>query len=550
MTTIDEQDIRHRRQMAEVDAALARNDYAGAALLAKAATDDGLRHPKLLSVLAFSLFEARRPAEALPLLDEADAMTPGDPHILHGRACCLADVGRRVDALIAFDKVLGLRPGFAPSHFQKARVLASLNDPDAAARAYELAIACDPNFADALGERAFGAARQGQLAQARDLAGRALAIAPNLPVAHISLAIADFTENRLDEAGERIRTLLADPLFNQASRPSALSVLGDVLDRQRRYDEAFEAYAESKRLSHVLAIGSWVAGASEALMERFERLLVAARRLDPWKPPSSTPSHGGGAAGHVFLVGFPRSGTTLLEQVLASHPSIVTLEERLFLRPAEEAFMTDAEGLSRLEQATDDDLEPFRAMYWQDVADRGLDVRGKILIDKLPLASLLLPVIGKIFPGSKVLFAQRDPRDVVLSCFRRSFGFNPAMHLFTTLPGAAAFYDRAMALATEYRRIVPTPLHLVRHEAFVADFEGRGREICDFIGVEWDDAMKEFASAAASRTINTPSAPQVRRGLNSEGIGHWRHYRQSLAPILPVLAPWVQRMGYEPDSAA
>jgi tetratricopeptide (TPR) repeat protein len=549
MTMTDDQTLR-RRSMAEVEAALARNDYAEAARLARIAIDQGFRHPKLLTVLAFSLFENRRPAEALVLLDEADAMSPNDPHILHARACCLADAGRKIDSLMAFDKVLALRPGFAPSHYQKGRVLASLNDPDAAARAYDLAIASDPHYADALGARAFGAARQGQLELARNLAGRALAIEPRLPVARIALAIADLTGDSLDAAGERMRALLADPLVDQGYRAASLSVLGDVLDRQRRFDEAFAAYAESKRLSHLEGEGTWIAGAANALVERFARLRESAASLDPWPAPGAIGEHGAGAVGHVFLVGFPRSGTTLLEQVLASHPDIVTLEERLFLKPAEDEYMVDPEGISRLARAPDAALAPYRNMYWRDVADRGIDARGKILVDKLPLGSLLLPLFGKIFPGSRILFALRDPRDVVLSCFRRAFAFNPAMHQFTTLPGAAAFYDRAMALAMEYRRIVPLPLHVVRHEALVHDFEARATEICDFLGVEWNDAMRDFAAAAARRTINTPSAPQVRRGLNAEGIGHWRNYRQHLASVLPVIAPWVERFGYEPESPA
>jgi len=547
MTMTDDQTTR-RRRMADVDAALARNDYAAAARLAKVALDEGFRHPKLLTVVAFSLFESRRPEEGLALLDEADAMSPNDPHILHGRACCLADCGRKVDSLIAFDRVLALRPGFAPSHYQKGRVLASLNDPEAAAREYDLAIASDPNYADALGARAFGAARQGRLDQARGLAGRALAIESRLPTARIALAIADLTDERLEEAGERMRALLADPLVDKGYRATCLSVLGDALDRQRRFDEAFEAYAESKRLSHLEGEGSWIAGAANALMERFARLSAAVVSFDPWPSPGSGGGHGAGAVGHVFLVGFPRSGTTLLEQVLASHPDIVTLEERPFLKPAEDEFMVDPDGLSRLARASDEALAPYRNMYWQDVADRGIDARGKILIDKLPLGSLLMPLFGKIFPASRILFAQRDPRDVVLSCFRRAFAFNPSMYQFNTLPGAALFYDRAMALAMEYRRIVPLPLHVVRHEALVHDFEARAREICEFLGVEWNDAMRDFAATAARRTINTPSAPQVRRGLNAEGIGHWRHYRQHLASVLPVVAPWVERFGYEPEA--
>jgi hypothetical protein len=107
-----------------------------------------------------------------------------------------------------------------------------------------------------------------------------------------------------------------------------------------------------------------------------------------------------------------------------------------------------------------------------------------------------------------------------------------------------------MRLSELYRELLPLPQHLVRYESLVEDFEGTARLACDFLGLEWDQALFDFAANARSRGIATPSAAQVARGLNREGEGIWRRYRDQLAPVLPVLEPWVQRFGYEPTAAA
>ena len=159
-----------------------------------------------------------------------------------------------------------------------------------------------------------------------------------------------------------------------------------------------------------------------------------------------------------------------------------------------------------------------------------------------------MPVIAKLFPGARVLFARRDPRDVVLSCFRRRFGMNPSMYQLLTLDGAAGFYDAVMRLSEVYRPLLPLARHEVRYESIVDDFESSVRAACDFIGLEWDDSMLNFAAKARMRGISTPSAAQVARGLNREGQGAWRRYRDQMAAVLPLLEPWVERFGYEPSA--
>jgi hypothetical protein len=235
----------------------------------------------------------------------------------------------------------------------------------------------------------------------------------------------------------------------------------------------------------------------------------------------------------------------LLENVLAAHPDIVSLEEKDSLESASAAYLDSDEGLQHLSQLGSGEAARNRDSYWSFVRSFGIEPRGKIFIDKMPLASVALPLIAKLFPNARILFALRDPRDVVLSCFRRRFGMNPSMYQLLTLDGAAAYYDAVMRLSEIYRPLLPLAQHIVRYESLVDDFEGTARAACEFVGVEWDSVIADFAVKARARGISTPSAAQVARGLNREGKGVWRRYREQMEPVLPVLEPWAERFGYE-----
>jgi hypothetical protein len=192
-------------------------------------------------------------------------------------------------------------------------------------------------------------------------------------------------------------------------------------------------------------------------------------------------------------------------------------------------------------------LRRHRRIYWERVREHGIDVAGRVFIDKQPFHTLKLPLIVKLFPGAKIVFSLRDPRDVVLSCFRRRFLMSAPNFELLTLEGTASLYAAYMHLAELYRAKLPLDLVELRHEDLVDDFEGRVRATCTFLGLSWQDSMRDFAARARTQAITTPSSVQVMRGLNREGIGHWRRYRDQLAPVLPILQPWVERFGYPAD---
>jgi hypothetical protein len=180
------------------------------------------------------------------------------------------------------------------------------------------------------------------------------------------------------------------------------------------------------------------------------------------------------------------------------------------------------------------------------VRNAGVDPAGKVFIDKHPLNTLKLPLIARLFPRAKILFACRDPRDVVLSCFRRRFKMNPAMYELLTLPGAAAFYDAVMGFAEKVRPLFKLEWRVVRYESLVDDLAAETRAICEFLGLESVGGMDDFAGRVQAREHATPSTAQLAQGLKRTGLEQWRHYESELNQVLPALRHWVNHFGYSP----
>jgi hypothetical protein len=222
----------------------------------------------------------------------------------------------------------------------------------------------------------------------------------------------------------------------------------------------------------------------------------------------------------------------------------LTIEEVDHLGAAGGKWLSNDTALRHLAALPDADAAAARGAYWTGVrATLGDAIDGRVVIDKLPLHSVALPAIAKLFPDAVILFAVRDPRDVVLSCFRRRFAVNAAMFEFLTLAGAARYYDAVMALADRYRDLLPLTFVDVRHEALVGDFDGEVGSVLAALGLDWNPAVRDFAGRIGD-SFRTPSDVQLTRGLSDAGIGQWRRYAAQLEPVAPVIAPWVHRFGY------
>jgi len=266
---------------------------------------------------------------------------------------------------------------------------------------------------------------------------------------------------------------------------------------------------------------------------------LAATDVSAWPgiaPPASPP--------HIFVLGYPRSGNTLLENVLASLPGTAAIEEMPTLREADLAFLTEPAGLARFAQLDDAALATYRSAYWQRAGQAlGRDPAGLALVDMDPLKSIRLPLIARLFPAARILLVRRDPRDVVWSCFRTSFALSNAAMDFTTLEGAALHYDALMRLTELALAKLPMAVLEVPYHRMVQDFDAMTREVCAFAGLAWSEDLRRFDRTARERGVSTASARQVRRGL-FDGTRQWEPYAAYLEPVMPILAPWIEKLGY------
>jgi tetratricopeptide (TPR) repeat protein len=516
------------RIYAEVDAALAI----------------GVRHPLFYRLRGVRGQGDGKLEEAIADFAAALEFDPLDAANLNALGLCLARNGRTVEGLARLDSAIAIDPKFASAHYNRGWTLLAMGEIAGARAAFDQAVALDPRHAKALGNLASIAVRTGDADTARDYARRALALEPSQIVALTALAAADAAQGDLAGGERRLREAIAAPRIELHERAVAQGELGDVLDGLDRRGDAFEAYAASNAGFRALYARAW--SGKETSLGQAERLIEAFQQASPalWRRNAAA-SATSDMAGHVFLVGFPRSGTTMLGQALAMHPDVVTLEEEAPIADAVEAFIKAPDGMGRLASLDPAGVEHFAQLYHQRVRRVVGEVTGKVVVDKLPMNSLALPLMVKLFPRAKILFLRRDPRDVVLSCFRRRFAINATTVEFLTLDGAARLYDAVMRLMDVYGRVLDLDLRTQSYETLVHDFDGETKAICEFIGLAWTPAMADFAGRAVD--IATPSAAQLARGLSTEGVGHWRRYRDALAPVMPLLTPWVERFGGETD---
>ena len=318
-----------------------------------------------------------------------------------------------------------------------------------------------------------------------------------------------------------------------------LHLQGTMLDRLGRHDEAFAAFEAMNRHwsedpSRPLERAR---GYRDAAAHAFE--LLTPQWLDSWTPPVAPPR-----PAPIFLVGFPRSGTTLLDTMLLGHPQVQVLEEEPFIGEVE-SELGGVDALPGLDAAA---IATGQQRYFElaaGVVDLAPDT---ILVDKHPMHLNKVAVIRRLFPDARFILALRHPCDVVLSCFLTNFRINNAMANFLDLGDAATLYDQTFTHWTRARDLFDLPVGTVVYERLVLDRQRELRPLFEWLGLGWDEAFGDHQSAARARgTVSTASYSQVTEPIYQRATGRWHHYVEHLRPILSTLAPWVDRLGYSLD---
>jgi len=500
--------------------------------------------PELHLHLGNAYREAGAFAAAHTAYAEAERQVPALPGLRLNRTLLLEAEGRFEEALESAERLMAAEPQAAVGAVRKASILQSLGRfRDLAAFAHTAA-ARYPRVGRLPALEADAHERLGDLDAAEAAARKALALNPRLPGALKSLASVLRRRGETEEAAAFAKRTL-DALPEEAPGRRALyGELGLALDRLGEPQRAFEAFTQMNCIAGREAERKGISPSAyldqvETIRKAFEGGLATDwANLPPPQADGPPP---------VFLVGFPRSGTTLLDQVLDAHPEVDVLEERPVLLPVRDRLRATPEGYpARLASLTVDERESLRRLYAEALTAEGLEPHRRIIVNKLPLNIIHVGLVARVFPDARFILALRHPADSVLSCFMQDFALNASMANFLSLDGAAHLYDRVMGLWLGAQTWLANPVATVRYEDLTEDLEGAVRPVMEMLALDWDAAMADPAAHARRRgTIRTPSYAQVTEPLYRRSVARWERYRFALDPVLPRLAPYITAFGYD-----
>ncbi len=281
-----------------------------------------------------------------------------------------------------------------------------------------------------------------------------------------------------------------------------------------------------------------------ALQDSTQAFAVLEQPVPPWNLASQ------GLDAHtdpVFVVGFPRSGTTLLEQLLDAHPGLVSFDEQPFLQHIVRRLTASGEDIFQaLQTLSPEQWQQQRAAYFAEVAHVAPSSISKRPVDKNPLNMVRLPLLQNIFPSAQIILAIRHPCDVVLSCYMQHFRAPAFALTFESLESTAQMYDKVFSHWMRSAVHLQLPVLQWKYEDLVADTEGRARALFDFLQLPWQDDLLAFTERAKHKgAIKTPSYTQVIEQVNARSVGRWHAYEAYFTPaVMQHLNPWLERFGY------
>jgi len=326
-----------------------------------------------------------------------------------------------------------------------------------------------PENSEALGNLSALEEKQNNLTLATQYAEKALSLNPVNFIARLTLSNVHFrNENYQAVIEELIPTLSSNQNLTPINYSLAVGGIAQAYDKMKLYPEAYEHYKKSNDAMMFIYKQQFVNAVSIYAPENIIKTEQQIAAFDFSKWTNSTDNK---QKSPVFLLGFPRSGTTLLDQMLAAHSQVTTLEEKETLIDIYQDYPVSEENLELLANLSEDKIKNYRSQYWERVSQYTELDEQKILVDKLPLNSIMLIYIYRLFPDAKIIFSVRDPRDVVVSCFQQRFSMNQAMFQFLDFETTVKYYNAVMGLVKTCRFKLPLSIKQQKYEQLVVDYK-------------------------------------------------------------------------------
>lgn len=519
----------------------------------------GLRNADAGFVLGSAYHDDGSLTRAIECYRNALKIRPDFPEAHNSLGAALEETGHLEDAAKHFKCALELAPQFAAAHLNFAKLQKKLGNFPEAQEHYKLAIACgdgsistrlsiaelwvemqeygraEPYFVEAakidnknvqaLNGLGLCAMLQGGRQKAEGFFEQALSIDPSFPPSLINLSHNRKFLNAEDPVITRIESCLADPATGEDDRAGLHYALGKALDDCASYDEAFSNYAAGARLTHQ-KVGKSISD----YQAEFSKITQAysPELLSRWKHqghPSTLP---------VFVVGMPRSGTSLTEQIIASHPEVVGVGELMLMSNIEHS-LTQRLALPYpdcVSALTPQEIEFQSLWYLSGLNHFSNGIGSRRIVDKMPHNFLRLGLISILFPSAKIIHCRRDAMDNCLSIFFQKFVGNGHRYSYD-LATLGQYYRLYEDLMAHWREVLPIQILDVDYEATTDDPETISRRLIEFVGLEWNDAC--LAPHKLDRTVKTASQWQVRQPIYKTSVQRWKHYEKYLEPLKEAL---------------
>ncbi len=360
------------------------------------------------------------------------------------------------------------------------------------------------------------------------------------PVVLFFEAISEYRKSNYHKSINIFEKLELDPR-DMSKNVTKYNTLAKCYDHLGMFDKAFKSFKISNTITHdafekkvdkkkyIKLIEKRFNYFSQTTFKNFSNKITEDQNIDP-----------------IFLVGFPRSGTTLLDTILRTHSSIEVLEEKPTVdKLIKQLHVYTNNNFTNLNKLDQNITQKLRSLYFETREKFVSHKSDKIYIDKLPLNIVYIGELIKIFPNSKFILSLRNPYDSVMSCFMQPFIPNDAMANFYNLSDACKLYDQVFRLWTQYEEKLDIKFYKIKYEEIVENFETSILNLLKFLNLEWDNKLKEFYKTAENRgIINTPSYNQINKPLYTNSIGRWKNYKKYFEKLDPILKKWNSKFGY------
>lgn len=464
--------------------------------------------------------------EALACYHRAIALKPAYANAYYNRAATLKKLGRHAEALVDCDQAIALNPAHVEAHHNRGATLQELRRYDEARASFDRAIALKPDHAAACNNRGIVFMIQGDMAGAEQTFRQALALNPHFADPWFNLVnIRKYYEADCADA-QAIRLQLARPGIAPRDKEQLHFALGKIYDDCGRYDEAFASYRQANQLRNTAAAYN-----PEALTQQNRRIREVFNRdflARPQQGASESPAP-------VFIVGMPRSGTTLLASILSNHPAIAMAGElpaidHVTARLAE--LNGDGINYPDASQNLNGTMAARLVKEYEQRLRRDVGPEAPLVIDKNPLNFRHLGFISKMFPKARILHCTRHPLDTALSNYFQRFPLHLAYAF--DLQNIGHFYLEYTRLMEHWRQVLPARILEISYQDMVMNTEAAARMALDYLGLDWD--AKCLSPHTNPGPVETATQWQVRQPIYRQSLERWRHYEPHLAALKSMLS--------------